>query len=103
MPSALCGMTVCPLARVLTVLFAMPTEFVPLYVVPLTVTLHAFDAVELIKPAEPETSWSSQPMNDLLFSTLWLIVHQVNFSVSYDVTATEVLPLVAMLALLSYE
>jgi hypothetical protein len=74
----------------------MPTVLVPLYVEPLTVTLHAFEAVELMSPFELATSWRLQPTTDWLLITLWLTVHQLKTSVSYAVTVTDLLPLDAI-------
>lgn len=50
MPFEPCVMVVVLLARVLVVLAEIPTVFVPLYFVPLTVTDQFFEAVESILP-----------------------------------------------------
>ena len=60
--------------------------FVPLYLVPLTVTLQSFDALELIFPYASEVSCSSHLTTLELFATLWLTTHQLNFNVFHDVT-----------------
>ena len=49
MPSPLWAMTVLPLASVLVEPAPIPSVFVPLYFVPLTVTLHFLLALELIE------------------------------------------------------
>jgi hypothetical protein len=95
-------MVVCPDARVLVVLLPMATLFVPEYTMPFTVTLHAFDAVEMISPAEPDISCRFQLRVVVLLAVLWLTCTQLNFSVSYAVTATLVLPLEAILVTYLY-
>jgi hypothetical protein len=95
-PSALCVMVVCLDASTLCVLLAMPTEAVPLYFVPFTVTLQALEALELICPYSPEYSISCHPMVVVLFATLWLCCHHSNCNVSQSVTLTLLDPLVAM-------
>jgi hypothetical protein len=89
-------MVVVPLASVFVALFAILTEFVPLYVVPFTVTVHFFEADESILPELPETSCKVQLIVDVLFTIDWLVVSQLNFKVSHDVTVTLALPLVAI-------
>jgi hypothetical protein len=89
-------MVVVSLASVFVVLFAIPTVFVPLYVLPFTVTVHFFEADESILPELPETSCNFQLIVEVLFTIDWLVVSQLNFKVSHDVTVTLVLPLVAI-------
>ena len=55
-------MVVVPLASVFVALFAMPTVFVPLYFVPLTVTDHDFDVLESIRPELPAINSIFQPI-----------------------------------------
>jgi hypothetical protein len=75
-------MVVVPLASVFDVLFPIPTVFVPLYVVPLTVTLQFFEAVELIAPYAPEINSSFHETVEVLLSIDWLAISQLNFNVS---------------------
>lgn len=96
-PSASCVTVVWPLASVFVLLLPMPTVLVPLYLVPLTVTLQSFEAVELILPEEPATSCIFQPTRVVFFSTFWLTIHQLNFKVSHEVTVTDLLPFAAIL------
>lgn len=102
-PSELWVMVVFPLAKVLVALAAMPMVFVPLYFVPFTVTLQSFEAVELIRPEEPATSWSVQFTVVVLFAMLWLACVQVNLSVFHEVTVTDFEPLVAISATYLYK
>ena len=90
-------MVVVPFASVFVALFAMPTVFVPLYVVPFTVTDHFFEVDESILPSLPEISSNFQLIVDVLFTTDWLVVSQLNFSVFQEVTATLVLPFEAIM------
>lgn len=90
-------MVVVPLANVFVVLFAIPTVFVPLYVVPFTVTDHFFEVVESILPSLPEISCNFQLIVVVLFAIDWLVIDQLNFNVSHEVTATLVLPLEAIM------
>ena len=68
-PSALCLMTVDPLASVFVVLLDIPTLLVPLYVVPFTVTDQFFDAVESIRPLDVATSCIAHDTVLVLFAT----------------------------------
>ena len=96
-PFAACSIVVVPLASVFVVLFAMPTVFVPLYVAPFTVTDHFFEVDESILPSLSAISCNFQLIVDVLFTTDWLVVSQLNFSVFQEVTATLVLPLEAIM------
>jgi hypothetical protein len=68
-PLELWAMTVVSLASVFVVLFDIPTVFVPLYVLPLTVTDHFFCVVESMRPSEPAISSNFQLTVDVLFAT----------------------------------
>ena len=90
-------MTVVPLARVFVPLLEMPTVFVPVYLVPLTVTLQSFETVESILPLDVATSFNVQVMVLVLLATDWLDVDQLKTRLSQLVTVTVLLPLDAIL------
>jgi hypothetical protein len=90
-------MVVVLLASVFVVLFAIPTVFVPLYVVPFTLTDHFFCEDESILPLLVEINCNFQLIVEVLFTIDWLVVSQLNSKVSHCVTVTLVLPLVAIM------
>ena len=59
---------VVPLARVFVALLAMPTVFVPLYFVPLTVIAHVFDVLESMRPELSAINSIFHPMVVVLFA-----------------------------------
>jgi hypothetical protein len=61
-------MTVEPLARVLVLLADIPTVFVPLYTVPLTVTDQFFAAVDEMAPLDVDTSFNAHVTVLVLFA-----------------------------------
>lgn len=97
MPSLLCAIVVLPLARVLVVLVLIPTVFVPLYLVPFTVTLHFFEALELIEAYLSVISCKFQFTVEVLFASETLARLQLNFKVKCVAGVILLFPLVAIL------
>ena len=62
-------MTVVPLANTFVLLFEIPTVFVPVYFVPLTVTDQSFDAVESMRPLDVDTSFNDHVTELVLLAT----------------------------------